>query len=65
MCIAMALNGANLYGYVKCKMGGDKNITAATSDFLRKQVIQNVSCTQNIIKFNLFKIKYFKDDLYN
>lgn len=42
VCIAIVLNGANLYGYVKCKMGNDKNISAATSDFFRKQVIQNV-----------------------
>jgi len=41
--IATILSGANLYGYVKCKMGGDKNITSATSDFFRKQVIQNVA----------------------
>lgn len=41
-CIAIILNGANLYGYVKCKMGGDKNISSATSDFFKKQVMQNV-----------------------
>ncbi|XP_014211377.1 uncharacterized Golgi apparatus membrane protein-like protein CG5021 isoform X2 [Copidosoma floridanum] len=41
--IATILNGANLYGYVKCKMGGDKNITSATSDFFKKQVIQNMA----------------------
>ncbi|XP_029041891.1 uncharacterized Golgi apparatus membrane protein-like protein CG5021 isoform X2 [Osmia bicornis bicornis] len=43
VCIAIALNGANLYGYVKCKMGKDQNISATTSNFLRKQVIQNVA----------------------
>ncbi|CAK9796710.1 Uncharacterized Golgi apparatus membrane protein-like protein CG5021 [Anthophora plagiata] len=43
VCIAIILNGANLYGYVKCKMGNDKNISAATGDFLRKQVIENVA----------------------
>ncbi|XP_029170286.1 uncharacterized Golgi apparatus membrane protein-like protein CG5021 isoform X1 [Nylanderia fulva] len=43
VCIAIVLNGANLYGYVKCKMGNDKNISAATSDFIRKQVLQNVT----------------------
>ncbi|XP_033187106.1 putative Golgi apparatus membrane protein-like protein CG5021 isoform X3 [Bombus vancouverensis nearcticus] len=43
VCIAIVLNSANLYGYVKCKMGNDKNISTATSDFLRKQVIQNVA----------------------
>ncbi|XP_053987360.1 uncharacterized Golgi apparatus membrane protein-like protein CG5021 isoform X2 [Hylaeus volcanicus] len=43
VCIAIVLNGANLYGYVKCKMGNDRNLSSATSDFLRKQVMQNVA----------------------
>ncbi|KAG7209955.1 hypothetical protein KM043_011547 [Ampulex compressa] len=43
VCIAIVLNGANLYGYVKCKMGSDQNISTATSDFFRKQVMQNVA----------------------
>lgn len=43
VCIASLLSGANLYGYVKCKMGKDQNISSATSDFLKKQVMQNVS----------------------
>lgn len=45
--MALVLNGANLYGYVKCKMGGDKNISSATSEFLRKQVLQNVCSVNN------------------
>ncbi|XP_011167062.1 uncharacterized Golgi apparatus membrane protein-like protein CG5021 isoform X3 [Solenopsis invicta] len=43
VCIAIVLNGANLYGYVKCKMGNNQNISTATSDFFRKQVLQNVT----------------------
>ncbi|XP_012251219.1 uncharacterized Golgi apparatus membrane protein-like protein CG5021 isoform X2 [Athalia rosae] len=43
VCIAIILNGANLYGYVKCKMGNDQNISSATGDFFRKQVFQNVA----------------------
>jgi len=42
VCIAMLLSGANLYGYIKCKMGKDQNISTATRDFLRKQVMQNM-----------------------
>lgn len=41
--IAIIFNWANLYGYVKCKMGGDKNISAATTNFFRKQVVQNMA----------------------
>ncbi|KYQ51130.1 hypothetical protein ALC60_09777 [Trachymyrmex zeteki] len=47
VCIAIVLNGANLYGYVKCKMGNDQNISTATSDFIRKQVLQNVTSIMN------------------
>lgn len=53
VCIAIVLNGANLYGYVKCKMGNDKNISAATSDFLRKQVIQNVSINKHSLQLSI------------
>ncbi|XP_058805720.1 uncharacterized Golgi apparatus membrane protein-like protein CG5021 isoform X2 [Phymastichus coffea] len=41
--IAIILNGSNLYGYVKCKTGGDKNISSATSEFFKKQVLQNMA----------------------
>ncbi|XP_018400845.1 PREDICTED: uncharacterized Golgi apparatus membrane protein-like protein CG5021 isoform X2 [Cyphomyrmex costatus] len=47
VCIAIVLNGANLYGYIKCKMGNDQNISTATSDFFRKQVLQNVTSMMN------------------
>ncbi|XP_066594963.1 uncharacterized Golgi apparatus membrane protein-like protein CG5021 isoform X2 [Prorops nasuta] len=43
VCIAIILNGANLYGYIKCKMGSNQNLSTATSDFLRRQVLQNVT----------------------
>lgn len=43
VCIAIILNGANLYGYVQCKMGGNQYITTATSDFFKKQIMQNVT----------------------
>lgn len=47
VCIAIVLNGANLYGYIKCKIGHGKqlstSLTSMTSDFFRKQVIQNVA----------------------
>ncbi|XP_065160471.1 uncharacterized Golgi apparatus membrane protein-like protein CG5021 isoform X2 [Atheta coriaria] len=39
--IALTLTGANLYGYLKCKFGSSESITSVTSDFLKKQVMQN------------------------
>ncbi|XP_049777082.1 uncharacterized Golgi apparatus membrane protein-like protein CG5021 isoform X1 [Schistocerca cancellata] len=47
ICIALALNGANLYGYIKCKIGSNQSVgqsvSSMTSDFFRKQVIQNMT----------------------
>lgn len=39
--IALVLNGANLYGYIKCKVGESESLTSITSNFLRQQVLQN------------------------
>lgn len=39
--IAMTLNGANLYGYIKCRYGTNTNLNSAASDFVRNQLIQN------------------------
>lgn len=48
MCIGLSLNGANLYGYVKCKVGLNKEMSFAglTNNFIREQVVQNVSVTK-------------------
>lgn len=47
VCIAIVLNGANLYGYIQCKIGhGQKlstSLTNMSTDFFRRQVIQNVA----------------------
>lgn len=34
------LNGANLYGYIKCKVGQSQSLSTVTSDFFRTQVLQ-------------------------
>jgi hypothetical protein len=45
VCIGLTLNGANLYGYIKCKAGLNKELSFAglTNNFIREQVVQNVS----------------------
>ncbi|XP_065348155.1 uncharacterized Golgi apparatus membrane protein-like protein CG5021 isoform X2 [Cloeon dipterum] len=44
VCIGLTLTGANLYGYVKCKVGGNKDVTFSglTNNFMKQQVLQNV-----------------------
>ncbi|KAG5885463.1 hypothetical protein JTB14_037044 [Gonioctena quinquepunctata] len=39
--IALVLNGSNLYGYIKCKVGNKESLGTVTSDFFRQQVLQN------------------------
>ncbi|KAB0796115.1 hypothetical protein PPYR_10176 [Photinus pyralis] len=39
--IALILNGANLHGYIKCKVGGSESLSTVTSNFFRQQVLQN------------------------
>lgn len=39
--IALALNGANLYGYVKCNYGAGKDLNSAASDFVRTQLFKS------------------------
>ncbi|XP_035224332.1 Golgi apparatus membrane protein TVP23 homolog B-like [Stegodyphus dumicola] len=40
--IALVLNGANLYGYLRCKVGGSENFTSAVSNMMGRQVISNM-----------------------
>uniref|UniRef100_A0A182QI94 Golgi apparatus membrane protein TVP23 homolog n=1 Tax=Anopheles farauti TaxID=69004 RepID=A0A182QI94_9DIPT len=39
--IALILNGANLYGYIKCNFGATANIRTTTTDFVKSQVLKN------------------------
>ena len=45
--IGIALNGANVYGYVRCRYGAaqgiQSSISSATTSFMRDQVMKNVS----------------------
>ncbi|XP_055616113.1 uncharacterized Golgi apparatus membrane protein-like protein CG5021 [Toxorhynchites rutilus septentrionalis] len=39
--IALSLNGANLYGYIKCNFGANANLSTTTTDFVKSQVLKN------------------------
>lgn len=39
--IALALNGANLYGYIKCHFGANKDVKSAAQDFVKGAVMKN------------------------
>ncbi|XP_018796782.1 PREDICTED: uncharacterized Golgi apparatus membrane protein-like protein CG5021 isoform X1 [Bactrocera latifrons] len=39
--IALALNGANLFGYVKCNFGANKDLNTAATDFVKTQLFKN------------------------
>lgn len=67
MSIALALNGANLYGYIKCKVGTNDNTSSFSnfsSNFVWQQLIKNVSSfliinfISIILKFQISRNKY-------
>lgn len=37
------LNGANLYGYIRCKIGANKKLSSAATNFLGRQLLTSVS----------------------
>lgn len=41
MIIAIILNLANLHGYIKCSFGANKDIGAATTDFVKSHMMRN------------------------
>lgn len=43
VCVGCALNGANLYGYIRCKIGAKKKISSIATNFLGQQVLKSVS----------------------
>lgn len=40
--IALALNGANLHGYTRCKFGSSSSLKDATFGFAKKEVLKNL-----------------------
>lgn len=40
--VGIIMNGANVYGYVRCKLGSKKTISSVASNFLGKQIFQSL-----------------------
>ncbi|KAL3217326.1 hypothetical protein MRX96_032517 [Rhipicephalus microplus] len=40
--IALALNGANLYGYIRCRLGSKGSMKAAASNFFGQQLLRGM-----------------------
>lgn len=47
VCVAILLNGANLYGYIRCKVGSRKKLSSVASSFLGQQVLRSVSIVRH------------------
>jgi len=52
--LGAVLNGANLYGYVRCKMGSPKKLTGAASNFLGQQVLGSVRAQHILCLCSIF-----------
>lgn len=42
VCVGIALNGANLFGYIRCKLGAKRKISSVASNFLGQQVFKSM-----------------------
>lgn len=40
--MGVVLQGANLYGYIRCKVGSKKNLTSMATSYLGKQFLRQV-----------------------
>lgn len=40
--MGVVLQGANLYGYIRCKVGSRKNLTSMATSYLGKQFLRQV-----------------------
>lgn len=50
--IALALNGANLYGYIKCSFGASAKLSTTTTDFVKSQMLKNAVNLMNFQSSN-------------
>ena len=46
--VGFLMNGANFYGYVRCKLGSKQKISSVARNFLTAQFIRSVSMTLGI-----------------
>lgn len=42
VCVGIALNGANLFGYIRCKIGAKKKLSSVATSFLGQQVFKSM-----------------------
>lgn len=52
--VGFLMNGANLYGYVKCRVGAKKNLSSVASSFLSMQLFKTVSSNTEKNMYNYF-----------
>jgi len=42
VCVGLIMNGANLYGYIRCKLGAKKKLSSVATNFLGQQVFKSM-----------------------
>ncbi|XP_014668066.1 PREDICTED: Golgi apparatus membrane protein TVP23 homolog A-like [Priapulus caudatus] len=43
VCVSLVLQGANLHGYIRCKVGAKQKLSSVAASFLGQQVLRNVA----------------------
>ena len=55
--VGIIMNGANVYGYIRCKLGSKKSISSVASNFLGQQIFQSVSKCLHSLAFHLYWLR--------
>ena len=51
--MGVVLQGANLYGYIRCKVGSRKNLTSMATTYLGRQFLRQVSVLWIILMWSV------------
>ena len=52
--VAIVLNGANLYGYVRCKLGSTDEVKSAATSYFSRQMLTSVSSLSLVLLVSSF-----------
>ena len=52
--VAIVLNGANLYGYVRCKLGSADEVKSAATSYFSRQMLTSVSSLSLVFSVELY-----------
>lgn len=66
VCVGLILNGANLYGYVRCRVGTREKLSSMATNFIGTQMLKNVSIELEMqlvlyTELQIEQVTYYRD----